>query len=132
VELKHNQLEKFKILGMTKPGSTLANVMNTPSSDLNTLKKNNVCVIWVGTNDVGRNETSVGVRALNDFVNSLHHTKVIVLNVPHRHDLTPNSCVNDEIMVFNRKVGKLCKVYKNLSVLPVDIDRIYILGMGCI
>jgi hypothetical protein len=49
---------------------------------------------------VGRNETSVGVRALNDFVNSLDHTNVIVVNVPHRHDLTPNSCVNYEIKAF--------------------------------
>jgi hypothetical protein len=65
----------------------------------------------------------VGVRAMNDFVKSLDHTNVIVLNVPHRHDLIPNSCVNDEVKVFNRKIGKLCKVYKNLSVLPVDSDR---------
>jgi hypothetical protein len=65
----------------------------------------------------------MGVRVLNDFVKSLDHTNVIVLNVPHRHDLTPNSYINDEVKVFNRKIGKLCKVYKNLSVLPVGSDR---------
>jgi lysophospholipase L1-like esterase len=80
-------------------------------------------VIFGGTNDVGRNETSVGVRALNNFIKLLDHTNVIVLNVPHRHDLIPNSCVNDEVKVYNRKIGKLCGVYKNLSVLPVDSDR---------
>jgi hypothetical protein len=65
----------------------------------------------------------MGVHALNDFVKSLDHTNVVVLNVPHRHDLTPNSCVNEEVRVFNRKVRKLSNLYKNLSVLPVDSGR---------
>jgi hypothetical protein len=43
---------------------------------------------------VGRNELSVGIRVLNNLVKLLDHTNVIVLNVPHRHDLTPNSYVN--------------------------------------
>jgi hypothetical protein len=75
----------------------LANVVNTPCSHLKNLKKKYICVIWGGTNDVGRDETSVGVRALNDFMNSLDHTNVIVLSVPHRHYLTPTSYVNNEV-----------------------------------
>jgi hypothetical protein len=49
----HNLNGEFEILGMTKPGSTLADIVNTPCSDLKTLKKNDVCVIFGGTNDVG-------------------------------------------------------------------------------
>jgi hypothetical protein len=44
--------------------------------------------------------------ALNDFVSSHEHTNVIALNVFHRHDLAPNSCVNYdyEVKVFNRQL----------------------------
>jgi hypothetical protein len=48
---------------------------------------------------------------------------VIAINVPHRHGLLSNSCVNNEVKVFNGKVEKLGKAYENLSVLPVDFDR---------
>jgi hypothetical protein len=45
-----------------------------------------------------------------------------VLNVPHRHDLAPNLCVNYEIKVFNRKLGRQSKAHKNLSVIIVNLD----------
>jgi hypothetical protein len=69
--------------------------------------KRDACIIWGGTKDVGRNETNIGIRALNHFVSCHQHTNVIVLNVPHRHDLAPNSCVNQEVRVFNRKLKKI-------------------------
>jgi hypothetical protein len=65
-----------------------------PCSGLKTLTKRDVCLIWGGANDVWRNETNMDIHALNDFVCSHEHTNVIVLNVPHKHDLVPNSCVN--------------------------------------
>jgi hypothetical protein len=95
-----------------KPGSTLGNLVNTSSSDLKALTKNDVCVVWGGTNDVGCNESIMGIRTLKDFVTSHNHTNVIVLNVPHRHDISPNSCVNQEVQVFNRMIGKLKRCIK--------------------
>jgi hypothetical protein len=64
----------------------------------------------------------MGIQALKGFVSSHNHTNVIVLTIPHRHDLSPNSCVNQEVQVFNRMTGKLKNVYQNLSVI-VDADR---------
>jgi hypothetical protein len=43
--------------------------------------------------------------------------------VPHRHDLAPNCCVNYEVKVLNRKLGRQRKVHKNLSMISVDSDR---------
>jgi hypothetical protein len=39
IELKRNLEEKFEILGRAKPGSRLANAVNTPCSDLKILKR---------------------------------------------------------------------------------------------
>jgi hypothetical protein len=79
--------------------------------------------VWDGTKDVGRNESILGIHVLKHFVNSLKHTNVIVIKVPHRHDLSPNSCVNQEVQVFNRRLDKLKKAYLNLSVVTVDSAR---------
>jgi hypothetical protein len=122
-ELKRSLNDEFESLGIAKPGSSLVNSVKSHFSGLKTLKKSDVCVVWGGTNDVGKNKTYAGVQALNDLVKSLSRTTVIAINVPHRHDLSPNSCVNNEVKVFNRKVEKLGKAYENLSVLPVDFDR---------
>jgi hypothetical protein len=60
-ELGHRLNNEFETLDVAKPGPMLVNVVNSPCSDLKTLKKNDVCVIWGGTNDVGQNETSAGI-----------------------------------------------------------------------
>jgi hypothetical protein len=64
--------------------------VKTTCSDLKTLTKRDVHLVWGGTDDVGRNKTNMGIHALNDFVSSHEHTNIIVLNVSHRHDLAPN------------------------------------------
>jgi hypothetical protein len=122
-KLKCRLNHEFETQGVIKPGSTLGKLVNILISDLKTLTKSDVCVIWGGTNDVGRNETIMGIRALKDYISCHKHTNVIVLNVPHRHDLAPNSCVNHDVQVFNRILGKLRKVNQSLSVITVDSDR---------
>jgi hypothetical protein len=52
---------------------------------------------------------------IEQIVSSLNHTNVIVIEVPHRHDLVPNSCVNSEVLMFNIK-----KLYPNLTEVSVD------------
>jgi hypothetical protein len=41
-------------------------------------------------------------------------------SVPHRHDLSPNTCVNHALQAFNRLIDKLKKAYLNLSGVTVD------------
>jgi hypothetical protein len=53
-----------------------------------------------------------------------------VIEVPHRHDLVPNSCVNSEVLMFNRKLQKLKKVYPNLTVISVDTARDFFTRSG--
>jgi hypothetical protein len=110
-ELKHKLNQEFDVQGVITPGATLDKLITSASSDLKTSTKIEACIIWGGTNDVGRDETNIGIRALNHFVNSHQHTNVTVLNVPYRHDLASNSCINQEVKVFNRKLEKLKKVH---------------------
>jgi 3-methyladenine DNA glycosylase AlkC len=53
-----------------------------------------------------------------------------VIEVPQRHDLVPNSCVNSEVLMFNRKLKQLKKVYPNLTVVSVDTARDFFTRSG--
>jgi hypothetical protein len=105
-ELKYRLNHELEIRGIKKPGSTLLKLVKTTCSDLKTLTKRGVCLVWGDTNDVGRNETNMGIHMLNDFISSHEHANIIVLNVSYRHDFVPNSYVNYEAKVLNRKLGR--------------------------
>ena len=75
-----------------------------------------------GTCDVGQNESEKGLCQIRNLVENLKHT-VILMSVPYRHDLAPNSCVNHEVKVYNRKLKKHLKVHDNMCVLEVDTER---------
>ena len=79
--------------------------------------------MWGGTRDVGRNETTKGLHQISNFVKKHNQTNVIVMSVPCRHDLDPNSCVNEEVKVFNRMLKKHLKVFDNTRVIEVVSNR---------
>jgi len=45
------------------------------------------------------------------------------MEVPYRHDLIQDSCVNKKVDKFNRIIRKHIKVHKNAKVLKVSLDR---------
>jgi hypothetical protein len=80
------------------------------------LVMSDVCIVCGGSNDVSSNESNLGIHALKQIVSFLNQTNFIVINVPHRHDLSPNSCVNHKVYEFNRRLEKLKKTFLNFSV----------------
>ena len=66
--------------------------------------------MWGGTKDVSRNETDKGLIQIRNSVNKNTNTNVLVMNLPHRHDLEQKSRVNDEMKRFNRKLKKIMTV----------------------
>ncbi|XP_049859401.1 uncharacterized protein LOC126354070 [Schistocerca gregaria] len=61
-----------------------------------------------GANDVSRNERKVASSTLKKTLEVLTHTNVIVVNVPHRHDLPQWSCVNKEVEQTNKEYKAIC------------------------
>ncbi|KAJ4434266.1 hypothetical protein ANN_22818 [Periplaneta americana] len=80
-------------------------------------------VIWGGSNDIARNNTDNGLRHLQQFVERNDQTNIIVMNALHRHDLPTTSCVNSEVVNFNRKLKKRLKVYNHVKVNEIDLNR---------
>jgi hypothetical protein len=80
-------------------------------------------IVWGGTKDVSRNESTEGLTEIGNFVKKNKNTNIRVINLPTRQDLEPTSCVNQEIKVFNRKLGKYMKSFDHASVVDIQLDR---------
>jgi lysophospholipase L1-like esterase len=119
-----NYLDKdFETMGTVMPGARLENIIKLNTREIKTLGKNDAVIVCGGANDIGKNESNVGLRHLKNFVAATQHTNIFIVTVPHRHDLQASSCVNQEIQVFNRKMQKMMKVNSNVSVIDVNLSR---------
>jgi predicted GTPase len=72
---------------------------------------------------VAKNNSTLGMRHLLDFVINATHTNVIVMSAPHRYDLMRNSCVNNEVEVFNSKLHKRLQRLEKVEVIDVVSER---------
>jgi lysophospholipase L1-like esterase len=88
------------------------------------LIKKDVVVLWGGSNDIARNNSIVDMKQILESVINANHTNVILMSVPHRHDLIRNSCVNNEVGAFNRRLRKRLKRSENVEMIDVVSDRV--------
>jgi lysophospholipase L1-like esterase len=105
------------------PGAGLQNITNLAKNEVTALTKSDMVIVCGGSNDVNRNESQAGLNSLRNFVNLRTNTKVLILPLPQRHDLTYDSCVNKEIQSFNRKLHKIMKNKEMVKILDYGIRR---------
>jgi len=124
-EVKHYLSNDFKVHGTTIPGAGMENIKAAADAKVNQLTNKDVMVLWGGSNDVARNNSTEGLKMISKLLTETKHTNVIVINVPHRHDLVPNSCVNIEVEVFNRRLYKDAERFKEVQIIEAVKERIY-------
>jgi hypothetical protein len=61
------------------------------------LKKHDVIVSSAGSNDVYRNNPNAALMKMIRFMQNYSSTDIMMLGIPHRHDLVEYSCVNRAI-----------------------------------
>ena len=106
------------------PGAGVDTISTSIEREIKQLSKQDVVVVvWGGSKDVGRNESKQGINRIQKFVETNKHTNIILMEVPHRHDLMQESCVNKEVERYNSRMRKYMKIYKNVTVLQVNLDR---------
>jgi hypothetical protein len=104
--VKQKLNSEYEVVGFTNPGSTMKDIKESAKSKMAQLTKKDIVVLWGGSNDVAENNSVVGMKHILDLVINSSHTKVILMNVPHRHYLIKDSCVNREVEAFNRTLYK--------------------------
>jgi hypothetical protein len=79
-----------------------------------------------GTNDIDRNYPSAAFSNITNLIKSVNHTnaRIIVVCVPHRHDLENYSYISNNIRLLSSKLYRLAKIFKHVSILEVDNSRL--------
>ena len=104
--LQDNLNKDYEASSFVRPGAQM-NVITGPVGEaVKSLKCDDVVVIWGGSNDISRNNIKDALKNVNEFVKGTTETNIVLINAPHRHDLTPESCVNKEVVKFNRQLKK--------------------------
>jgi hypothetical protein len=67
--------------------------------------------------------TKEAINQLCKFSEEKTTVDLMIMKAPLRHDLMPSSCVNNEVIKFNRQIEKRVKSYPNAKLF--DLDRSY-------
>jgi hypothetical protein len=94
------------------------------------LTRGDILVLWGGSNDVARNNSIVGRKHILVLLINSAHTSVILLSVPHRHDLIINSCVNRQVKVFNVSLQNRLKGFGKVELIEVVSEREFYTKLG--
>jgi len=121
--VKHNVNDNSRSSGFVRPGANIDTLTSSVTENSKHLMNNDIIAVWGGANDVSKNNSQDGLKHITNFVKVNSHTNIILMSVPHRHDLSEWSCVNSEVKAFNRKLVKLMKPYKHIIVVKVDLHR---------
>jgi lysophospholipase L1-like esterase len=84
-----------------RPGAGAEKIVNSSVEDLQNLHQHDVIFLNAGANDIFKNNKRVALTQIIKFIQRNHVTNIIILDIPHRYDLSLSSCVNSEIEEFN-------------------------------
>ena len=104
------------------PGARLEIMTNLADKEVSTQGKSDKVIIMGGAKDISKNEANIGLQHLGEFVNSRQNTNIMIVSVPHRHDLQ-ETCVNKEIEVLNRKLHKMMKTVDNVKTIQANLGK---------
>jgi lysophospholipase L1-like esterase len=104
--LQGNLNTDYEVSGIVKPGAHMNAITDTVGEIVRSLTSDDVIIILGGSNDISRNNIKDTLKNVYEFVNRNAESNIVLINAPQRHDLIPESCVNTEVMKFNRQIKK--------------------------
>jgi hypothetical protein len=113
----------YRVTGSFMPGSRLQNITKLARKQIADFSKEDTVIIWGGSNDANRNESLKGLMNLNEYVDQRNNTNIMIVQIPHRHDLSVTSCINKEVLNFNKKLMKIMKCKDNVRILNCNLVR---------
>jgi len=109
--------------GITKPNADIETIPSPIHLKTGNLTKEDLIIFLGGTKDISRNEANKGLRSLRDFTQRTINTNLILLGAPHRYDLPPQSCVNTEVKLYNKRLQSLVSASNHVRVLSTPTER---------
>jgi hypothetical protein len=87
------------------------------------LTKKDMIIFYGGTQDISKNESRKGLHHLKTFIQKSVNTNVILIGAPLRYDLSPSSCVNREVKLFNKRMQSFMLNFNHVSFLNIYTER---------
>jgi hypothetical protein len=115
--------EFLDVNGNVMPGVGLQIITQAAKNEIRSLNRKVCIIIWGGSCDINKNESSTGLKCIRNFSLQNQHTNIIIIPALHRHDLSNSSCVNNKIQVFNRKLSKMIKAMSHVVLLDLALDK---------
>jgi hypothetical protein len=111
-EIQHNLEKDYAVQGIVKSEADMEVILSSNTNEIMKLTKDYFFnyLGWCKRSKQRRKPK----RYISTYVQKNLNTKVIVLNLPKRRDLVDQSCVNEEINSYNRKLGKHLKVFDHV------------------
>jgi archaellum biogenesis ATPase FlaH len=106
--------------------------LDSLKEDFEGLGKKDVIVINGGANDIDKHSNNMkGVLAkMMQFIQKYNNTNIIVVNIPHRHDLDKAARIYLNIQALNRKLNKTAKLFSHVAPVETDPNRKYFTRHG--
>jgi lysophospholipase L1-like esterase len=108
---------KFEMCSLIKPGANANQLVFSQEKELKCLEKNDVIVINGGANDIDKPSCKKNeiLALMIHFVQIYNNTNIIIVNIPHRHDLANAAKTNFCIQAYNSKLKNILKAFKQVS-----------------
>ena len=89
------------------------------------LGKNDVIVIIGGASDIDKPSCKKNeiLALMIHFIQKYNNTNIIIVNIPHRYDLTNAAMTNFCIQAYNSKLKKILKTFKHVSLVEMSTNR---------
>jgi len=84
-----------------------------------------IVVIWGVSNDIGKDNSREALKHLGNFVTNNQMVNTVVMTEPPRCDLLPSSCINNEVIRFNRQLKKIMALFNNVKIVETNLKREY-------
>ncbi|KAG8245007.1 hypothetical protein J6590_012374 [Homalodisca vitripennis] len=122
---KHQQQLKkhtksLEAVGFIRPGGLAEQILNFDNIDGEELGPDDVLAIACGSNDVSRNEAQNAINAIKETIVKYNNSRVVLMDLPFRHDLQTWSCVNEEVRQFNKKLETISQEFPNVYLVKLS------------
>lgn len=115
--------DSFSVLGISKPNAYIETITSSKHLKVENLTKEDSIIFFGGTRDISKNEAKNGLRSLKELTQRTTNTKLILLEAPHRYDLPPSSCVNNEVKLYNKRLQSFVTISDHVRVLKTHTER---------
>jgi hypothetical protein len=98
-----------------------SDILKSDEHEIATLSSKDILVLWTGANDISKNNTKEALKSLTKFIKEHNGVNIVIIHTQHRQDLIATSCVNKEVVKFNRQVKKIIKLNSNVKLTEAEL-----------